>query len=94
MRRRGAAWAESLLCQPRCSPPPESAKKSHKWGAGVRKLLRLAPKDQLCASLPSAKLRDLTFDDPPEISHGKSTHTTETDEQAKELFNIYLHITG
>ena len=63
-------------------------------GAGVRKLLRLAPKDQLCASLPSAKLRDLTFDDLPEISHGKSIHTTETDERAKEFFNIYLHITG
>lgn len=48
-------------------------------GAGVRKLLRLAPKDQLCAKL-SAKLRDLIFDDLPEISHGKSILTTETDE--------------
>ena len=63
-------------------------------GVGVQKLLRLAPKDQLCASLPSAKLRDLTFGDLPEICHGKSIHTTETDERAKELFNIYLHITG
>ena len=32
------------------------------------------------ASLPSAKLRDLIFDDLPEISHGKIILTTETDE--------------